>query len=118
MARIRFTLGEIGAAELAAAEDPPRSDTHSDEGVARRHAQFADRLVDLGELEAALGEVQKSLAAMPTAPGYRVQWKVLSRQGKCKEAARALEMARRLDPKSGDAAVEGSRCTTQGLSAP
>jgi tetratricopeptide (TPR) repeat protein len=110
MARIRFTMGDISEAELRSAEDPQRSDTRSEEGVAGRHAQFAQRLADLGQLDQALAEVQRSLATAPTALGYLVQGRILARQGKCKEAARAFDMAHGLDPKNGDAVAERTRC--------
>jgi peroxiredoxin len=117
-ARVRFTLGEIGEAELRAAEDPARSDTRSDEGVAGRHARFAQRLAELGQLDQALAEVQRGLAAAPTSLGYLVQGRVLARQGKCKEAARAFEMALRLDPGNDAASSERNRCPPEKTRAP
>jgi len=109
MARIRFTLGEISAAQLAQAEDPQRNDTHSDQGSARSHTQFAQRLLEMGQLDQALAEVQKSLAISPSSQAYLMEGKVLTRQGKCGDAARAFEVAQRLEPKNGEVAAEKGR---------
>lgn len=118
-ARIRFTVGEITAAELAEAEDPARSETHSDQGVARSRAQFGLKLMEMGQLEMALTEVQKSLALAPTSLGYVLQGKILARQGKCRDASRAFEVALQMEPKNGEAAAEKVRpCPPKGGRAP
>ncbi len=110
VARVRFTLGEIGSQDLAAAEDPARSDTHSDQGMAKSRVQFGQKLMEMGQLDMALNEVQKSLAATPTSYGYLVQGKILARQGKCEEAAKAFEVALKMEPKNGEVvAAEKSR---------
>ncbi len=108
-ARIRFTLGEIGEKELAAAEDPARSETHSDQGTARSRAVFGQKLLDMGQLDMALVEAQKSLEVTPTSSGYLLQAKVLTRQGKCGEAAKAFEAAIQLEPRNGDIVAERGR---------
>jgi tetratricopeptide (TPR) repeat protein len=108
-ARIRFTLGEISAAQLAQAEDPARSETHSDQGMAKSRVQFGQKLMDMGQLDMALAEVGKSLAQTPTSVAYLLQGKILSRQGKCEEATRSYEMALQLEPKNGDVVAEKSR---------
>ncbi len=108
-ARIRFTLGQIGQKELAEAEDPSRSETHSDQGMARSRVQFGQKLMDMGQLDMALAEAEKSLTVAPTSAGYLLQAKVLTRQGKCPEAARAFEAALQLEPKNGDVVAEKAR---------
>ncbi len=114
-ARLRFTLGEIDEKELAAAEDPGRSDTHSDVGMARSRAQFGQKLMDMGQLDMALAEVQKSLAAAPTGLGYVLQGKILARQGKCGDASKSFDVALQLEPKNGEAAAEKVRpCPPKG----
>ena len=118
MARIQFTLGEIGRAELAEAEDPKAAETHSDEGLARSRVRFAQKLLEAGMLEQALAEVQKSLAIAPTGPGYVLQGKILARQGKCGDASRAFDVALRLEPKNGEIAVEKDRCAAEKGRAP
>jgi tetratricopeptide (TPR) repeat protein len=117
-ARIRFTLGEISQAELAEADDPKAAETHSDEGVARSRARYAQKLLEAGMLEQALAEVQKSLTIAPTGVGYVLQGKILARQGKCADASRAFEVALRLEPKNGEAAAEQGRCTGEKGRAP
>jgi tetratricopeptide (TPR) repeat protein len=109
VARIRFTLGEISAEQLAQAEDPARSETHSDQGVARSRVQFGQKLLEMGQLEMALAEVDKSLAASPTSVGYLLQGRILSRQGKCEAAAKAFEMALQLEPRNGAVVAEKTR---------
>ncbi|HET6414518.1 MAG TPA: redoxin domain-containing protein [Anaeromyxobacter sp.] len=115
MAQIRFTLGEISAAQLAEAQDPKRSDTHSDPGAAKSHTQFAQKLLEMGALDQALSEVQKSLALSPSSQAYLMEGKVLVRQGKCGDAAKAFEVAERLEPKNGEVVAEKSRpCPPKG----
>jgi len=109
VARIRFTLGEISAAALAEAADPARSDTHSDQGLARSRAQFAQKLLEIGQPEMALAEVQKSLGASPTSLGYLLQGKILTRLGRCEDASRAFEAALQIDPKNGEVTAEKKR---------
>jgi tetratricopeptide (TPR) repeat protein len=109
LARIRFTKGEITAAELAEAEDPARSETHSDQGMARSRARFAQKLLEMGQPEMALAEVQKSLTSSPTSLGYLLQGKILNRLGRCEDASRAFEVALRLDPKNREVVAEKRR---------
>ncbi len=110
-ARIRFTLGQIDEKELAEAEDPARSETHSDKGMARSHVQFGQKLMEMGQLEMALSQVEKSLATSPTSAAYLLQGKILTRQGKCSEAAKAFEVALQLEPRNNDiVAAKGQPC--------
>jgi len=106
VARVRFTMGEITAAALAEAEDPARSETHSDQGLARSRAQFAQKLLEMGQAEMALAEVQKSLTASPTTLGYLLQGKILTQLGRCGDASRAFELALQMDPKNREVAAE------------
>ncbi len=108
-ARIRFTAGEISAEQLAQAEDPARSETHSDQGMAKSRLVFGQKLMDMGQLDMALAEVGKGLAQSPSSSAYLLQGKILTRQGKCEEAARSYEMALKLEPKSGEVVAEKSR---------
>jgi len=118
LARIRFTLGEIGQSELAEAEDPKAAETHSEEGLARSRVRYAQKLLEAGMLEQALAEVQKSLAIAPTGPGYVLQGQILARQGKCGDASRAFDVALRLEPKNGEIAAEKDRCAAEKGRAP
>jgi len=98
VAQIRFALGEITAAQLAAEEDPARAETRSDESAANGHVKFAAQLMKLEQLDQALAEVNKGLAMTPTAGGYGVQARILKRLGRCEEADKALVLAAKLAP--------------------
>jgi tetratricopeptide (TPR) repeat protein len=108
-ARVRFTLGQIGEKELAEAVEPARSDTHSDQGMAKSQVKFGEKLMDMGQLEMALAQVDKSLATSPTSAAYLLQGRILTRQGKCPEAAKAFEVALQLEPRNNDVVAEKSR---------
>lgn len=108
--RIRFTLGEIGEAQLAEIIEPPRSDTHSDQGLARSSLQFARKLVELGQLDQALALVERSLATAPGAPAHALRGEILARQGRCGDAARAFDAALQLEPGNAQAAAGKARC--------
>jgi tetratricopeptide (TPR) repeat protein len=100
--RIRLALGEATAADVARVDEPPRSDTHSEAGVARRHLNFARQLHRIHEDAKALDEVKKSLAFAPSAEGYALQGEILAGLRRCPEALRAFEAASKLDPASAD----------------
>lgn len=70
---------------------------------------FGQKLLDMGQLDMALAEARKSLAVTPTSTAYLLQGKVLTRQGKCSEAARSFEAALQLEPKNGDVVAERTR---------
>lgn len=97
-ARIRRGLGEITDAEVAAVENPARSETRSEDGVARRHVQYARSLLRVKKPEAALAEAEKGLAVAPSAEAYAVQGQALAAMGRCAEAVRAFEAALKLEP--------------------
>lgn len=97
-ARIRLLLGEIGQAEWDAVDRPPASVTRTDEGVARRHANYARMLYKVGKYDQALAEAQQSLGIAPSADAYAIQGQVLAAQKKCPEALRAFEAALKIDP--------------------
>ena len=117
-ARLRFTLGEISEAQLAEAVDPPLAETHSDRGLARSDLRFAQKLVEMGQLDQALAAVQRSLSIEPTAPAYLLRGEILARQGKCADAITALDFALRLEPGNSEAAAEKSRCLRGQTGAP
>ncbi len=114
IAQVRYALGEITAAQLAAEEDPARAETHSDESAANGHVKFAGQLMKLEQLDQALSEVNKGLAMTPTAGGYGMQARILKRMGKCEEANKALSLAAKLDPGSGDALAAQEPCPLRG----
>lgn len=110
VARIRFVMGEIDAKALAAAEDPGSNETHSEIGVAHRHANLARRFMEIGQLPQALAEVQQSLMTAPTGEAYVLQGQILAKQGKCKDATRAFEVALKLEPDNGEARTGKKGC--------
>jgi hypothetical protein len=110
VARIRYVMGEIDAKALAQAEDPPDSLTHSDLGVAKRHVNLARRFMEIGQLDVAMAEVQKSLMTAPTGEAYALQGQILAKQGKCKDANRAFEVALKLEPQNGEAQTGKKGC--------
>lgn len=118
VARLRFTLGQITEAQLTAAIDPPRSDVHSDAGMARTSLAFARKLAAMGQLEPALAQVDRSLAAAPTAAAHVLRAQLLVRQGRCDDARRAVEAALKLEPGNAEAAAEQGRCPPGRVRAP
>lgn len=96
--RIRFALGEVTEAEIAKVDQPERATTRTEEGVARRHLNFARTLLRIQQREKALEEVQKSLAILPGADAYAMQGEILASLGKCPEAVRAFDAALKIDP--------------------
>jgi tetratricopeptide (TPR) repeat protein len=102
-ARIQIMLGELPESAFSKVDSPERSVTRTDEGVARRHVNFAKSLFRIGKHEKALAEVQKSLGVAPSADAWALQGDILAADGKCAEALRAWESALKLDPKNSGA---------------
>ncbi len=98
--RIRLALGEATLADVARVDEPPRSDTHSEAGVARRHFNYARLLHEVGDDAKALEEVKKSLAFAPSAGAYALQGEILAALRRCPEALRAFAAATKLNPAS------------------
>jgi tetratricopeptide (TPR) repeat protein len=107
-ARIRLVLGELDEAGVARADAPERSTTRTEDGVARRHLNYARMLLRIQKLDRALAEVQKALEVAPTAAGYALQGEILAAQGKCPDALRAFDAALKIDPGS-SVAVDGKK---------
>ena len=93
--RIQVVLGELSEAAFAKIDAPDRSITRTDDGVARRHANFARTLLRIGKKDKALVEVQGE---------------ILAADGKCADAARAWDAALKLDPKNAEALEGRKRC--------
>src|SRR5512138_2357047 len=106
--RIRFLLREVPEAEIAKVDNPAASPLpHSDQGVARRHFNFARGLLRINQLDKAAEEIQKSLAIVPTAAAYALHGQILAAQGKCPEAVRAFDAALKIEP--GNAVAQDGR---------
>jgi tetratricopeptide (TPR) repeat protein len=110
--RVRYLLGEVAEAEIARVDEPEQSNTRSEDGVARRHVNFARMLHEMGEHQQALAEVQKALLISPSAAAYALQGQILAALGKCPDATRAFEAALKLEP--GNAVAQGKRSSCGG----
>ncbi len=108
--RIRYLLGEVAEAEIARVDEPARSELRTEEGVAKRHLNFARMLVKIGDHDKALEEVQKGLAISPSASGYALQGEILAAKGRCPDATRAFDAALKLEPANAVASEGKKRC--------
>lgn len=106
--RIRAVLGEATEADVARVDQPERAVTRTEEGVARRHLNFARMLHRIAQHEKALEEVRRSLAIAPSADAWALEGEILAAQGRCPDALRAFEAASRLEPANA-AARDGKR---------
>ncbi len=106
-ARIKFLLGEATEADVARADNPERATTRTDEGVAKRHTNFARTLHQIKQDDKALEEIGKSLAIAPTAAAYALQGQILAGHGKCPDALRAFDAALKIEP--GNAVADDGR---------
>lgn len=107
--RIRYLLGEVPETEIAKVDEPARSPLpHSDEGVAKRHLNFARMLHKIGQNDKALEEVQKGVAVLPSAAAFALQGEILAALGRCPDAARAFDAALKIEPANA-VAIEGKK---------
>lgn len=108
--RIRYALGEVGAAEIAKVDEPARATTRTDDGVAKRHLNFARMLHRIQQEEKALEEVQKSLAMVPSAAAHALEGEILGALGRCPDALRAFDAALKIEPANAVALDGRKRC--------
>lgn len=109
--RIRHLLGEATEREIAEVDAPEQvDDPPKEEGVAKRHLNYARMLLKMGEHAEALAEVQKALLIAPSAAAYAAQGEVLAAMGKCPDATRAFEAALRIDPRNAVAQAKRTSC--------
>jgi tetratricopeptide (TPR) repeat protein len=109
--RVRYLLGEATELDVAQVDAPEQIDEPpKEEGVAKRHVNFARMLLQMGEHEQALAEVQKALLIAPSAAAYAAQGEVLAAMGKCPDATRAFEAALRIDPRNAIAQAHRTSC--------
>ncbi len=107
--RIRFLLGEVAESEIAKVDEPERSPLpHSEEGVAKRHLNFARMLHKIGQDDKALEEVAKGIVVAPGAAAYALQGEILAALRRCPEAARAFDAALKIEPANA-VATEGKQ---------
>lgn len=107
-ARIRFVLGEIDKATLDKALDPEASRLPGDDPMkkAMRDVNMARRLIEFGQLDAAVKQAQKALEQAPVPAAFPVLATAYAKLGRCADAAKALEQAQKAgaDPKELEAA--------------
>jgi peroxiredoxin len=107
--RIRWLLGEVSEEEIAKVDEPARSPLpHSDEGVAKRHLNFARRLHEIGQNDMALAEVRKGIAIAPSADLHALEGRILAAMGKCPDAIQAFDAALKIEP-ANSVATEGKK---------
>jgi tetratricopeptide (TPR) repeat protein len=108
--RIRWLLGEVAEAEIAKVDEPARATTRTEDGVAKRHVNFARMLLKIGQPEKALEEVQKGIAVQPSAVAYALQGEILASMGKCPDAVRAFDAALKIEPANSVATLGKKSC--------
>jgi predicted negative regulator of RcsB-dependent stress response len=59
---------------------------------------FARRLHELQQDDAALAELQKALGFAPSAAAWALRGEILAGRGKCTEAAQAFDAALKIEP--------------------
>lgn len=103
-ARIRFALGEIDRAALQAALDPAAAPMPGEDPVAKamRDVKMARKLIEFGQLEAAVKQAQKALEQAPVPEAFPLLAVAYARLGKCADARRALDQAQAALPDSKD----------------
>ncbi len=110
--RVKLLLGEATEADVAKVDEPERSTTRSEDGVAKRHVNFARTLHGIKQDDKALEELQKALAILPNAAAYSLQGQILAGQGKCPEALRAFDAALKIEPAHA-VALDGKKSCTR-----
>ncbi|HVP66087.1 MAG TPA: TlpA disulfide reductase family protein [Anaeromyxobacteraceae bacterium] len=111
---IREALGEISAAEAAAARAPSKGTMPGDDprAVARRDVKMGQMLLERGSLEPALRAAERALARDPEAAGARsLAGRALAGMGRCADAIAELERALAADPSDAAAAAARKGCS-------
>lgn len=109
--RIRQALGEVDQAAVDRVDNPPKALMPSEipGAVARRHVKLGEALLVGRHWAQAEENARVALRDLPDyPPAIALLGRALAGQGKCAEAAPALERALRLDPRNA-VALEGRR---------
>ncbi len=96
--RIKLLLGEATEADVARVDSPERATTRTDDGVAKRHVNFARTLHQIKQDDKALEELRKSFAVAPSVLAYVLEGQILAGQGKCADALRSFDAALKIEP--------------------
>jgi tetratricopeptide (TPR) repeat protein len=109
--RVQYLLGEATQADIARVDEPEQAGpARKEDGVAKRHVNFARMLAQMGEHGQALTEVQKALLISPSAAAYALQGEILAALGRCPDAAKAFDAALKIEPGNTVAQAKRSSC--------
>jgi tetratricopeptide (TPR) repeat protein len=99
-ARIRFALGEIDERTLQKALDPDAAPLPGDDvqNKANRDVKMARSLIQIGQFQAAVQQVQKALEQAPVPTAFPVLALAYAKLGKCPESKQALDQAQKISP--------------------
>ncbi|HET9599754.1 MAG TPA: hypothetical protein VFP65_29540 [Anaeromyxobacteraceae bacterium] len=112
--KIRYALHEIDLAEVYKTEHPPKAlfPNEIPGAVEHRHVRMGENFLRAKQYDRALAEATQVLEKNPAyAPAHALMGDALAAQGKCADAARSWEQAKKLDPKAGaNAEAHASVC--------
>jgi tetratricopeptide (TPR) repeat protein len=111
-AKIRFVLGEIDEAALNRVLNPEASPLPGSDPLkkAMRDVNMAKRLIEFGKYDAAVKQAQKALERAPVGAAYPVLATAYAKLGRCADAERALEMARKVGADPHEIAAARALC--------
>ena len=109
--RVRYLLGEVSQAEIAKVDEPEESKTRTEDGVARRHLNFARMLHEIEQTTSRRSRrCRRPSLISPSAAAYALQGEILAALGKCPDATRAFEAALKIEPGNAVAQAKRSSC--------
>lgn len=102
--RIRILLGEATVAQLDKVVNPDSSPLPGSDPMkkAMRDVNMARRLFEIGQFEKSVEFAQRALLIAPVAHAFTVMGNSYARLGRCEDARKAFDQARKLDPKEAD----------------
>lgn len=111
-ARVRFALGEIDRAALEAVLNPAAAPLPGDDPLAkaRRDVKMARRLIEFGQLEAAVKQGRKALEQAPIPEAFPVLALAYAKLGRCADAKKMLDQAQAALPQSPELPEARSLC--------
>jgi tetratricopeptide (TPR) repeat protein len=114
-ARMRFLLGEIDEAALAAILQPPRNTMPGDDvrDVSRRDVNLGRRQLGIRQYDKALESARKALEKAPSAGAFALIGDVHAARGDCARALPQYEQALKLDPAEEHALAGKAACAAR-----